>query len=440
MAWATMVAAGQERVFFKFHDVSHHTGSVYTCAWNCDGTSVATGAGDATAAIWSVDHTGCPRDRPEKSLKGHNKCVDSLSWHPKKRNVIATCSRDDKWVGVWDADTGKLLVKIRTPGGNWQVLWRPDGEEIATLTRVNMVNFMDTEGTQAPRVHTAREEINQIAWSKSGDLFITTTRSGADVFAYPGMRPLRSLQGHNFSVFTLAVDPTDRLLATGGMDGSVALWSLDEMYCTLTVAVSGGAIRAVCFSPDGRRAAFLTNEGRGEGKLYVVSTATGEVLFQHDVQDSAASVAWHPRKGTLAIAARLSKKLLVATPTDEPPKERAASGGQAANAEPARPFASLLHRALDAPPFDPYRRPPPRDHPFMPAAARPLDRYAPPAAPVPPSRRGVPDGRFVGDPAYARGPPPGMYAGGGGHVMPPSRGGAMPGAGMYGSGPPRQMR
>lgn len=113
---------------------------------------------------------------------------------------------------------------------------------------------------------------------------------------------------------------------------------------------------------------------------------------------------------------------------------------QAANAEPARPFASLLHRALDAPPFDPYRRPPPRDHPFMPAAARPLDRYAPPAAPVPPSRRGVPDGRFVGDPAYARGPPPGMYAGGGGHVMPPSRGGAMPGAGMYGSGPPRQMR
>ena len=36
---------------------------------------------------------------------------------------------------VWDADTGKLLVKIRTPGGNWQVLWRPDGEEIATLTR-----------------------------------------------------------------------------------------------------------------------------------------------------------------------------------------------------------------------------------------------------------------------------------------------------------------
>lgn len=26
-------------------------------------------------------------------------CVDSLSWHPKKRNVIATCSRDDKWVG-----------------------------------------------------------------------------------------------------------------------------------------------------------------------------------------------------------------------------------------------------------------------------------------------------------------------------------------------------
>lgn len=126
-----------------------------------------------------------------------------------------------------------------------------------------MVNFMDTEGTQAPRVHTAREEINQIAWSKvrraradvrvvvvrprwrgqlqgawlhipspprpqSGDLFITTTRSGADVFAYPGMRPLRSLQGHNFSVFTLAVDPTDRLLATGGMDGSVALWSLGE--------------------------------------------------------------------------------------------------------------------------------------------------------------------------------------------------------------------
>lgn len=60
----------------------------------------------------------------------------------------------------------------------------------------------------------------------------------------------------------------------------------DEMYCTLTVAVSGGAIRAVCFSPDGRRAAFLTNEGRGEGKLYVVSTATGEVLFQHDVQAS----------------------------------------------------------------------------------------------------------------------------------------------------------
>src|SRR5215472_8440339 len=64
-------------------------------------------------------------------LRGHGDRVESLSWSPDgKRLATANWSLGVK---VWDADTGKELLKVQASGGTATIAWSPDGKRLATL-------------------------------------------------------------------------------------------------------------------------------------------------------------------------------------------------------------------------------------------------------------------------------------------------------------------
>jgi WD40 repeat protein len=111
---------------------------------------------------------------------------------------------------------------------------------------------------------------------------------GADLQAWSG--ELERLGFHRDEIFSLALDRSRTLLATGSRDGKARVWSLfpqNSFLTTFVPAEQGLGANAVALSRDGTLVAVGASDARmrdfahrtsTRGLIYVVRSATGEVL------------------------------------------------------------------------------------------------------------------------------------------------------------------
>jgi WD40 repeat protein len=59
------------------------------------------------------------------------------------------------------------------------------------------------------------------------------------------------LQGHTGAVWTVAISPNGRFLASGGDDQTIRLWDLQTGHCLHILGEHTGWVRSVIFSSDG---------------------------------------------------------------------------------------------------------------------------------------------------------------------------------------------
>ncbi|RUS22342.1 WD40-repeat-containing domain protein [Jimgerdemannia flammicorona] len=79
------------------------------------------------------------------------------------------------------------------------------------------------------------QQVNEITWNHSGNLFYITTGQGhIRIFDYPSLELLHTLEAHTANCYCLEVDPRGRYLATGSADAIVSLWDLEEWVCVRT--------------------------------------------------------------------------------------------------------------------------------------------------------------------------------------------------------------
>jgi WD40 repeat protein len=83
---------------------------------------------------------------------------------------------------------------------------------------------------------------------------------------------LKTLEGHKASVYSVAIHPDGKLLASGSQDKTVKLWSLPDGALMKTLEGHEGAVRSVAFSPDGK----LLASGSGDGTVKLWSLPDGD--------------------------------------------------------------------------------------------------------------------------------------------------------------------
>jgi WD40 repeat protein len=122
------------------------------------------------------------------SLKGHTGWVGGVAFSPDGK-TLATCSADGS-VKLWDAATGREHHTIAAHEDTvTAVQFSPDGKRIATSS---------FDGT-------------------------------AKVWDSATRKSIQTFRGHRGAVQTVAFDPRDdRLVATGGIDGTVRVWHSDS--------------------------------------------------------------------------------------------------------------------------------------------------------------------------------------------------------------------
>jgi WD40 repeat protein len=190
--------------------------------------------------------------------------VECLAFDPEGRRLAA--ARNDSFfdsgekiysVFVHDVETGKCLLRLRSPAFLFGLSWRADGRRLA--------------GAAA-----------------DGNVY---------VWEMPSERPVKTLIGHQNSATNVAFHPRGDLLTSIGWDGVVRLWDAETGRQLLSSPAAYAPLR---FSRDGRRLA-LSLDSKQVG-LYDIDL--GHVCRTWRGHNEAGaglwSIAFHPDKPLLA--------------------------------------------------------------------------------------------------------------------------------------------
>ncbi|MBV8309346.1 MAG: hypothetical protein JO344_02995, partial [Planctomycetaceae bacterium] len=209
---------------------------------------------------------------------GHHARVRSVLWWDEETLLTAG---EDKLVNVWDLRAEPRLARSLRPP-----IWRGLAGSIYAIA----ASKPDPQGQSYLAVAGYGVE------SRRGDMTIfrfpgLVTPEARDGRVSTGEVIRRLLPppddnpqavGHVNAVQCLAFSPDGKLLASGGRDGRVILWTLPEFAGRILPGERAdlpshrGGVRALAFSPDGQR--LVTVGGEGAIRLWDVARGTQEAI------------------------------------------------------------------------------------------------------------------------------------------------------------------
>jgi WD40 repeat protein len=229
-----------------------HPGAVTSLAFDGDGETIVTGAGDRIGRVWS-GNTG----RLRRVLRGHRGEILDVAVDPE--GVVAATVSTDGTGRTWDVPAGTVAaVLFGHTNFVGAVDFSPDGRAIATAS---------LDGT-------------------------------ARTYLING-RPLAVLAGHTGAVLDAVFSPDGTMVATGGEDGTVRTWDAET---------SGQLVRANGAGPDraAREAASPGGDARAtiDDRRILLERAGGSTSELSGHERVVTSVAFSPDGRRLVSASR----------------------------------------------------------------------------------------------------------------------------------------
>lgn len=223
-----------------------------------------------------------------------------LDWSSENNLVVGLGNSVDIWNG-WTGRASRLIDGA--PAAVSCLRWsrRPDalrsGELLAVGLSDGHVQIWDASlerQLQVMRGH--RRRICAMAWAESFTLFTGSQDSRIlrwDIRRDPGSGPVQQFQRHTEEVCGLVWSENWQLLASGGNEGEVCIWSGQRPTPELQLGPQAAAVKALAWSPTSR-GILATGGGTADRTLRIFNTLTNTQTAEIDTFAQVCNVAWSP--------------------------------------------------------------------------------------------------------------------------------------------------
>ncbi|KAJ2489702.1 hypothetical protein IWW37_003759 [Coemansia sp. RSA 2050] len=279
-------------------------GAVYDLSWSSDGGLLTAAGAKGPVRSWRLERGG---HKEGEELKELGSDIERLAWCPalQHTHTLAAASYE-KCVSLWDQRCNSVFAKLATSGLNSDICWSPSGKYFAVVNREEGLEIFDIASPQSPVVVAELDKVVcSMRWDASESLlFMTTVNGTVEVCAWPGMEHLTVISAHTASCNTIGIDPRSKLLATGGADATMGIWSTDDFSIVRTIDDYESPLLLVNFSSDGRYIASASDDLA----IRLHDSFSGELAHQLTVSSMTTALEWHPRNLALAYGSAGSAK------------------------------------------------------------------------------------------------------------------------------------
>jgi WD40 repeat protein len=259
--WNKDVSMGVRAGANAAYSLSGHEGPVLALAWR--GAVFASAGADQKIILWNIAES-----KPKQTVAA-GVPVRALAISPDGK-VLASAG-DDNAVQLWDAPTGKPATKL-TAHTDWvlALAFSGDGKLLASAGYDGTVRLWEVAGGKKlldiaakppPPPNTQAGPVNvvqSLAFSPDSKLLAV---GGSDMaihlFSIPDGKFARSLPGHTSSVTGLQFHPGGAVLASSSKDRTVKLWNPANGQLLKSLEGHGAWVQGLTFLGKGTRLASV---------------------------------------------------------------------------------------------------------------------------------------------------------------------------------------
>jgi WD40 repeat protein/serine/threonine protein kinase len=200
--------------------------------------------------------------------------LSAVAFHPGGRRLVV--AGKDGLLQLRDAATGALLAR---PEGEKaatinDIAFGPRGRPLASAEDDGSIRLRDPATLRTVRIlgkHKGRA--TDVAFTRDGRLLFSAGRDRTinvwDVATGRRVQAVKADRGVNLS--GICVSPDGARVAAACSDRKVRMWDVVAGHTVLTLALGGGAVEAVAFSPGGKRLAAAGGRRNRQVKVWLAS-------------------------------------------------------------------------------------------------------------------------------------------------------------------------